>query len=285
MQKHPYIRLGAAFALALLALGLSTIFLPSANVAAAQEEGGLTYHVEAENARLNRRVLGDVTDSVQGIPAQPVDSFVWDGVGSVVLESASATLDVDPAHNTGTLTAEWTDLDGNEWTLTQTAFAPPPHPTGLRVGPYASGTTLIMDDPVVSNVYLHGDTGTAAPVLPTIFNMLATWGPAQVTLNGEPFENPYDGPAPMWAAHTMTAAGVRNENGEVMNADQSDYFNIMEPGNGYTDYGDMEFHITFSDMPGAPDNPSFTTDNFPPPLSFFYHLTFEDVQLDIQQAD
>ena len=54
------------------------------------------------------------------------------------------------------------------------------------------------------NVYLHGDTTTGGPLLPTILNYVATWGPAEVTLNGESFENPYDGPV---AGH-QTVAGL-----------------------------------------------------------------------------
>ena len=69
----------------------------------------------------------------------------------------------------------WTDENGI-WEYTQMAFAPPPHPTGLRMGPDATQTELIEGDPITTNVFLHGNTGAAAPVLPTIFNLLATWG-------------------------------------------------------------------------------------------------------------
>jgi hypothetical protein len=52
------------------------------------------------------------------------------------------------------------------------------------------------------NVYLHGDTTAGGPVLPTVFNLLTTWGPAEITLNGQPFENTLDG-TPLWPGHTI----------------------------------------------------------------------------------
>ena len=36
----------------------------------------------------------------------------------------------------------------------------------------------IYNEPVSHNVYLHGDTASGQPVLPTLFTYLAAWGPA-----------------------------------------------------------------------------------------------------------
>ena len=218
-----------------------------------------------------------MVDDVMGVPAQPVDSFVWDGDGSVSLKKAKAKLEIDPVNNTGTITAQWKDEYG-KWTFTQSTFAPPPHPTGLRVGPSADTTELIPDDPVTTNVYLHGNTGAGGPVLPTVFNLLATWGPAEVTLNGEPFENPYDGPVPLWVAHTMTTVGVRNDDGTVRTVD-GDIFSMANPANGAVDTDDLEFHLVFHDAPMP------MTDNVPPPLSFFYHLAFENVRIELDHIE
>lgn len=239
-------------------------------------ESDLAYEIRAGEARLNRRVMGEVTASVQGIPAEPVHSFVWDGNGSVPLERSSAKVEIDPISNTGEIKAEWTDPDGNEWSLTQTVFLPlPPHPLGLRAVSLEE-TEFVEDDPVPVDVYLHGDTTAGGPVLPTIFNNMATWGPAEVTLNGEPFLNPYDGPTPNWVTHTMLTAGVRNEDGTVTVNDGTIYNPSLQDQPGDIDYDDMEYHIVFHDAPG-PEN----TENFPPPLSFFYHLTFESVKVEI----
>ena len=116
-------------------------------------------------------------------------------------------------------------------------------------------------------------------MLPTVFNMLATWGPAEVTLNGQAFENPFDGQTPLWIAHTMVTVGARDENGQVHTADGEGIFGAANPADGSVDYDDLEFHVVFHDAPGE------VTSNFPPPLQFFYHLTFEDVQISISQGD
>jgi hypothetical protein len=124
-------------------------------------------------------------------------------------------------------------------------------------------------------VYLHGDTTAGGPILPTVFSYLATWGPAEVTLNGQPFDNPFDGPVPLWVAHTMTTVGVRNEAGEVLTTD-GQIFNPMLAANGLVYEDEIVFHIVFHEAPGP------MTDNIPPPHSFFYHVTFQDVKLEIK---
>ena len=268
--------LGTAFLLAAMVASLFAIpfFTNSAN---AKPKNQLVYEVKAENGTVNRELLGDPIAFVNGVPAEPVDSFVWDGVGVEPLIKGSVKVKIDPVGNTGEIKASWTDEYG-DWTYKQTVFAPPHHSTGLQVGPSADSTQFIYDDPVTTNVYLHGDTTAGGPVLPTVFNYLATWGPAEVTLNGEPFENPFDGPTPLWVGHTMTTAGVRNADGQVLTVD-GDIFNMMEKSNGFVDNNDMEFHLVFHEAPMP------MTDNVPPPHSFFYHLTFEDVKLEIVQAE
>jgi len=262
--------------LVLLVIALGVGYLAQPETAAADPGSQLTYEVKAENARLNRKVMGEATADVEGVPAEPVHSFVWDGEGSVFIDEASVTLEVDPVANTGEIKAEWRDRNGH-WTLEQTAFAPPHHPTGARLGSFAEAQPILIEgDPVVVDAYLHGDTTAGGPVLPTLFNQLATWGPAEVTLNGEPFENPFDGPAPLWVVHTMTTAGVRNDDGTVRIDDGSIYSPSERSEVGAIDYDDREFHLVFHDAPWPE-----MTNNFPPPLSFFYHLTFEDVKVEI----
>lgn len=260
-----------------LGIGAWLIFSMNPSSATAQSEADLQYEVNAENPRLNRKVVGEVVADVQGMPAEPVHSFVWDGDGSVPIEG-TATLEIDPVGNTGEIKAQRVDENGT-WEFRQTAFAPPHHPTGLRTGPSADSTILVREDPVPTNVYLHGDTTAGGPVLPTIFNHLATWGPAELTLDGEPFDNPFDGPAPLWVAHTMTTVGVRNDDGTVRTVDGGIFNPVENRGNGAVDNDDLEFHLVFHDAPGPE-----MTNNFPPPLSFFYHVTFEDVKVEMKHS-
>lgn len=250
--------------------------LPFVNAATAKPKNDLVYEVKAGNGAVIRKLLDEPVVFVNGVPAEPVDSFVWDGEGVVPIEG-SVVVEIDPIGNTGKIEIRWTDEHG-DWTYKQTTFAPPHHPTGLRLGPSASSNQLISDDPITTNVYLHGDTMAGGPVLPMVFSYLATWGPAKVTLNGEAFDNPFDGPIPLWVGHTMTSAGVRNDVGQVLTMD-GDIYNMMQAGNGFVDNDDMEFHLIFHEAPGP------MTDNFPPPHAFFYHLIFEDVKLEIKQSE
>ncbi len=76
-----------------------------------------TYTVTATNARLNREVTGEVVVEVVGddgtaVPAEPVNAFVWDGVGSVPIAAADFHLEVDPIANTGAINVNWTDEIG-----------------------------------------------------------------------------------------------------------------------------------------------------------------------------
>lgn len=240
------------------------------------DEPNLRYEVEAEDARLNREVLGEVVATVDDVPAEPVNSFVWDGEGSVPIEG-SVRLEVDPLANSGEIVASWTDPDGNQWQLRQNTFVPPDHANGLRVGSSGAMTELESGDAVPTNVYLHGDTTAGGAVLPTVFNLVATWGPAEVTRNGELFENPFDGPAPLWEAHTMTTVGVRDADGIVHTVDGDVFDPTVDPSNGAVDNDDLEFHVVFHDAPGPE-----MTDNFPPPFSFFYHVVFEEVTVEIK---
>ncbi|MFO8035238.1 MAG: hypothetical protein R6U57_01220 [Anaerolineales bacterium] len=246
---------------------------------AAAESDNLQYEVKGEGARLVRKVTGEVTNDVQGIPAEPVHSFLWDGNGVTDIEG-EVSVEIDPEANTGEIKAEWTDSDGNEWTLEQTMFAPPPHPTGFQVGSVEIDR-YVTDDPVATNVYLHGDTTAGGPVLPTIFNYMATWVPAEDTLNGEPFENPFGGPTPHWVTHIMLTAGVRDSAGQVKVLDSEGNETIYNPtlqsNEAVVDDGDLEFHVVFHDVPGPE-----ATENFPPPLSFFYHVQFEDVSFEVK---
>lgn len=272
MKKVRYWSLGLV--MIVLTAWIAMAAFPSKAVA--HSDRSLSYDIKANDGLLMREVTGEVTAELNGVPAEPVDSFVHDGEGVTEIRNGFVRVKIDPITNTGTIFARWRDENGR-WTFNQSVFAPPNHPTGLKIGPSAGDTELIVGDPVTTNVYLHGDTTAGGPVLPTVFNLLATWGPAEVTLNGQPFENPYDGPTPSWVAHTMTTVGVRDDDGQVLTADGSQIFSPMNPGDGLVYDDEIEFHLVFHDAPGPG-----TTGSFPPPLSFFYHLTFQDVKISIK---
>lgn len=239
----------------------------------------VTYHVTGRDGRLIRTLNGEPETFVQGVPATPVDAFTWDGDGIEEVRG-QVFIDVDPIANTGVIRAQWTDRNGH-WKLTQQMFESPPHPTLREIGSDGTDTNLVDDapnsDPVITNTYLHGNTGAAEPVLPTVFNLLATWGPAEVTLDGKPFVNEFDGLAPNWFAHFMVTEGVRDDfSGEVTANDGGDIYNPTFAGAGDTDRNDLEVHMTWHDAPGGA-----VAGNFPPIFDFFYHVQFEQVDIRI----
>lgn len=251
--------------------------LTNVATANADKKSSLIYKIEATQARLNRLVTGEVVASIDGVPAEPVHSFVWDGNGSVAIKG-EAHLEIDPVNNTGEIYAEWQDENGS-WTWTQETFVAPRHASGLRIDSSAKTTTLIKGDAVTTNVYLHGDTKAAPPVLPTVFSLLATWGPAQITHNGVPFNNPNNGPVPNWLGHSMTSVGVRDANG-VVKTKTGEIYDFSQGANGAVDNDDLELHLVFHDMP-IPKGEK--TANFPERIQFMYHLVFEKVKLDIKK--
>jgi hypothetical protein len=252
-----------------------------ANDAGTRAEGAgsarsIRYQVTAGAPRLNRKITGPVVQYVQGVPAEPVNSMVYDGDGSTPIDG-QLVLEVDPIRNTGFIQASWTDKHG-DWVYVQSRFIHPEHLSGVRLSASVEHVEEIINEGIVHNVYLHGDTRAGMPMLPTLFNYLATWGPTDVTLNGQPFQNPFGIPAPQWIGHLMVSEGVRQPDGTVRNGSGGIY-SPMEPTNGFVEPGDLEVHLVFHD-----ERFPLTT-SMPNLFSFFYHLVFEDVSIRILQAE
>ncbi|NOX91906.1 MAG: hypothetical protein GXP18_05500 [Gammaproteobacteria bacterium] len=242
-----------------------------------KEKNGTYISIKASEPVLIRQLMGPVVNSVNGVPAEPVDGFNWAG-SAIRTTEGKARINVDPVANTGSINAEWEDEYGY-WTFQQTMFMPPNHPTGARIGSSRDTITMVEGDPITTNVYLHGDTGAGAPLVPTVFNLLATWGPVKVTLNGEPFDNPFDGPAPMWIGHTMLSEGIRDANGAVRTT-SGEVYDMTRGSEGQTYPDDLVFHLAFHDMPGPDMNTSV-----PPVWSFFYQVAFNNVQVKVRHKD
>ncbi|HFD31175.1 MAG TPA: hypothetical protein ENJ28_00480 [Gammaproteobacteria bacterium] len=249
-----------------------TAFFVSNTFADDEYDKNLIYKMKAKNAHLIRHVTGDVVESIRGVPAIPVDSFLWSGENIKDI-NGHAELKIDPVNNTGKVSASWHDEYGH-WTYKQNMFVAPPHPSGVKLGSSINDVQKIMDDPVTTNAYLHGDTGAGGPVIPTVFNMLATWGPAKVTLNDEVFPNTFDD-MNMWPGHTMISEGVRDDEG-VVRTTSGEIFNMMKRAEGVTYSDKLTFHLVFHSMPGA------MTANIPPPVGFFYHVSFSDVKVKVK---
>ncbi len=185
---------------------------------------------------------------------------------------------VDPANDTGIVVNRWVDSDG-AWTYTRTLMAPPAHPTALRIGPDAT-TIVPITEGVQTHGYQHGNTVVAGgPLMPTVFQHVASYGPTLVKLNGVPFINTFSGPtAPDWFGAVKVSDGVRDElDGTVRNTGGG-IFSPMTPEDGATDADDLEVQVIFHDNP-LPMGMSVS--NFPPRHRFFYWLTFEKVTMSV----
>lgn len=266
------IRVGAAMLFMLFAAG-SGVAQEVESAAAGDEQPSLVYRVTATQPRLNRRVMGQARRFVRGVPAEPVDSMTWNGVGSTPIEGR-IELEIDPVRNVGFIVARWSDRNG-QWFFRQTRFThPDEHPSGVRMSSSVYGVDTVINEPVVQNVYLHGDTTAGAAVLPTVFTHLATWGPSDVFLDGTYFESPFETPAPCWEGHLMVTEGVRHPDGTVRTLFGGIY-NPMLQAEGIVEEGDLEVHLVFH------DDQFPMTSNIPPLFSFFYHLVFEEVKIEI----
>jgi hypothetical protein len=243
----------------------------------ASERPGLRYRITASKPRLNRRLMGPVRRWVGRVAAEPVDSFCWSGEGSVPIEG-TMTIDVEPLRNSGKITAEWTDANGT-WTWRQSRFLHPSHhSSGVRIGSSIFRVDTVINEPIAHNVYLHGDTAAGQPVLPTVFAYLATWGPGDATLDGQPFENEFEVPAPQWLGHVMVTEGARGSDGSVRTL-SGEIYDPSRGDEGAVETGDIEAHLVFH------DDAFPTTTSIPPLYSFFYHLVFEEVRIEILQSD
>ena len=236
----------------------------------------IRYQVVAERGFLHRRVTGEVTSWVRGVPAAPVDSMTYDGVGAVPVEGR-LVMEVSPTTQQGLLVAQWTDRNG-EWTYVQRRFIHPEHLSGVRMGTSVEKTLNVVNLGVATNVYMHGDTTAGMPSLPTLFTYLGAWGPAQVKLNGEPFENPFELPAPDWIGHMMVTEGVRQPDGTVRAVNGEIYSPMKHKKIGAVEEFDLEAHLTFHDERFP------HTANVSHMFQFQYHLIFEEVSMRIIDA-
>jgi plastocyanin len=99
------------------------------------------------------------------------DAFSYDGSGHKRI-TGNIQVDLDHVTNTGSITAEWTDPEGNNWRYHQTKFA---GGNEMYIGETINGVTQTkLDlDPVAINHFEHGTTGAGPTIEPTLFVYLA----------------------------------------------------------------------------------------------------------------
>ncbi len=185
------------------------------------------------------------------------DNFAYNGDNVRPLEGR-AEVRLDPENGTGTITieVETTSESG------PIRFSKDQSWSGsIRLVQRLNTNEMEMAR-MAQEVFLHGDTGNEAPVMPTIFNYFATWGPSKIWVNGEEV-------VPMIGSHTMFSERARGPSGKIETASGQVYSPMAQDKTGFTDRYATEFHYVAHTM--QPDQ-----DNFPPHTGWI-HLHFSNV--------
>ncbi len=122
---------------------------------------------------------------------------------------------------------------------------------------------------IAEKIFLHGDTGNEAPVMPKIYNYFATWGPSSITVNGEEV-------IPMIGSHTMFTERARGSDGKIARVSGELYSPMSQDKTGFTDAKGTEFHFVAHTTKPDPNN-------FPP-HSGWIHIHFSDVTVSEQPS-
>lgn len=199
-------------------------------------------------------------------PKGGVDAFSYDGSGHIKLKAGEINVDVDPLKQTGSINATWVDNDNNNWSLTETKFMPGMELYFNGILPNGTASMRLGNDSIAINHWEHGNTGAGPPVLPTVFTYVATWGPADVSKNGQKVGT--------FDAHMMVTDGVRDPiSGKVLNSNKSAPYNPMNPADGYSNPNTAQVHLIFQSPMGN------MTNNFPPQFQMMTHLMFYDIKV------
>ena len=188
-------------------------------------------------------------------------NFVYDGNGYTPTRGF-VTIDVNNKTNEGILVAEW---DVKNWKYD----ASQPAATGtmkvIWTNFFAPGGVRFMNGGIAHNLFLHGDSGQEAPVLPKVFTYTAGWGLADVYLAGQKIYSDV-------VAHYMVTDGTRDPiDHSVHTADGKGFFNPMKPGDGFTYPERVLTHVVVH-------TDERDTENFPP-FTMFMHVNFENTTI------
>jgi len=182
------------------------------------------------------------------------DNFSYDGSRVVpLLGKAKAALDADKDSGSATFTVYGTITPekGKSYTGEITLY--------YRVG---AGGPAFQEGGVADFIYLHGDTGQDAPVMPKSRTFLASWGEADIYINDKLVY-------PNLMAHIMFTERARDPQTQaIYNGDRSDFYSPKNPTNGsIVDPGGRELHFVAHSMKEDKGNV--------PPHSIWLHINFE----------
>ena len=235
-----------------IALGILAITIGISACATLSSKGaGAMFHAEGSNAW----IVGGYGNN-----------FVYNGE-KYVRTNGFVTIDVNDKTNEGILIAEW---DVKDWQYD----ASKPAATGRMKVIWSDffGSADFMDGGIAGNLYLHGDSGKEAPVLPTIYTYSAGWGTADIFLNGQKI---YDDVV----AHYMVTEGTRDPLTHAVHKKDGKAIFVPKPmggdsGDGFTySHRIMTHVVVHTDI--ADQGKNF------PPFTMFMHINFENTAISL----
>lgn len=187
------------------------------------------------------------------------DNFAYNGQNVRPLEG-QAVAKIDPESGEGKVTVEirTTDASGPVHYAKDTKWS------GEIEIVQRLNTSEMDQARIATDVFLHGDTGNEAPVMPKIYNYFATWGPSKIKVNGEEA-------VPMIGSHTMFSEQARGPNGKIQRGETVYHPMQVEDKTGFTNPDELEFHYVAHTT--EPDQGNF------PPHTAWIHLHFSDVEI------
>ena len=235
---------GAAAAFGPLDTTADTTAATADAAAEATTEASHHWHIRATGAR----IIGGYGDN-----------FAYDGQNVRPLEG-SAEAKIDPATGKGKVTVRLRTTEASG----PIHFAEDTKWEGEIEIVQRLDTEKMGKARIAQDIFLHGDTGNEAPVMPKVYNYFATWGPSKITVNGEEA-------VPMIGSHTMFSEQARGPDGKIQKGGTVYHPMKVEDKTGFTDPGETEFHF-------VAHTSETDRDNFPP-HSAWIHLHFSDVEV------
>lgn len=184
------------------------------------------------------------------------DNFNYSGTNVTPLLGKAKVL-LDARKNTGTMALELAGTIVPEKGKSHTGKIK----IYYRIG---KGGPDFQEGGVADFIYMHGDTGQGAPVMPKVRTYLAAWGEADVYVNGDLVYEGLDG-------HMMYTERSRHLNTKaIYNSERTGFYDPKNPSDfSIASPNERELHF-------VAHSTKEDTENFPP-HSVWIHLNFEQV--------
>lgn len=183
----------------------------------------------------------DAPQPITAVRATAINAFLMSPLvytGAVTPFTGDALVDVDAVTNTGTVTLN--GKAGNDtYDVRITEFA-------------AAADKPFQDGGIATSFHEHGGTGVGDTSIPEVNLLVAGWGKAVVTKNGQALADPVTG-MPTWVAHFMlTDTGVFGADKSVKTR-AGGIYDPSRAAEGATE-ADLEFHVSLKNNVGAAQN-------------------------------